>query len=324
MLAMKLLVLGGTQFVGRHIAEALLDGGHAVSILNRGRSSDELPSMVERLRGDRDAGTAGLAALSGRRWDACIDVSGYTAQQVGASAGMLRASVGHYVFISAVSVYGDPAHGPVDESQPRLPPAAPDVVEVTRSTYGPLKVTCENLVQETFGDRCALLRPQVVAGAHDPHDRFSYWVRRATEGGEMLAPGDGSDHVQVIDARDCARFVRIACENALRGAFNLAGPRLTWSDFMVTLGARAVTWVGKEIIAKSGITEFELPLYRATGGPRSSLMNVSNARAVGAGLVLSDLSATVRDVKNWLRVHRMAPALSPEREAALIAMSRCP
>src|SRR5262245_44241517 len=203
---MKVLVLGGTQFVGRHIVEALLDGGHAVSIFNRGRSSDQLPFAVERLRGDRDAGATGLAALSGRRWDACIDVSGYTARQVQASAAMLRASVGHYIFISAVSVYGDPAQGPVHESQPRVPPAEPAGGEVTRSTYGPLKVTCENLVQEFFGDRCALLRPQVVAGTHDPLDRFSYWVRRANEGGEMLAPGDGSDYVQVIDARDCARF----------------------------------------------------------------------------------------------------------------------
>jgi 2'-hydroxyisoflavone reductase len=156
---MRVLVLGGTQFVGRHIVEVLLDGGHAVSTFNRGMSRDELPAAVERLRGDRDAAPAGLEVLIGRTWDACVDVSGYTAQQVRSSADTLRGSVGHYIFVSAVSVYGDPAHGPVDESQPRLPPAEADVVEVNRATYGPLKVTCENLVQDTFGDRCALLRP---------------------------------------------------------------------------------------------------------------------------------------------------------------------
>src|SRR5262245_44270204 len=106
------------------------------------------------------------------------------------------------MFISAVSVYGDPARGPVDENEPRLAPAAEDVDEITRSTYGPLKVTCENLVQDAFSGRCALLRPQVMAGPHDPLDRFSYWVRRATLGGEMLAPGDGSDHVQFVDVHD--------------------------------------------------------------------------------------------------------------------------
>jgi 2'-hydroxyisoflavone reductase len=138
----------------------------------------------------------------------------------------------------------------------------------------------------------------------------------------MLAPGNGSDYVQVIDARDCARFVRTACEHALAGAFNLAGPRVTWTDFMAVLGAGTVTWVAKEIIAKSGITEFELPLYRAAGAARSSLMHVSNARAIGAGLALTDLPETVRDVRSWLRGRHMAPALSREREAALIAMSR--
>ena len=319
---MRVLVLGGTQFVGRHIVEVLLDGGHAVTTFNRGMSRDELPAAVERLRGDRDAGAAGLDALTGRSWDACVDVSGYTAKQVRASAEMLRGRVAHYIFISAVSVYGDPPHGPVDESQPRLPPAEADIVEVTRATYGPLKVTCEDLVQDTFGDRCTLLRPQVIAGPHDPLDRFSYWVRRATEGGEMLAPGDGSDYVQVIDARDCACFVRTACEHAFAGAFNLAGPRITWSEFMATLGAGAVTWVAKEIIAKSGITEFELPLYRATSAPRSSLMHVSNARALGAGLALTDLAETVREVRSWLTGQHVAPALSREREAALIAMAR--
>jgi 2'-hydroxyisoflavone reductase len=319
---MKILVLGGTQFVGRHIVAALVNGGHAVSVFNRGRSRDALPAEVEWLRGDRDEGLAGLGALTGHRWDACVDVSGYTARHVRASTAKLRANVGHYVFVSAVSVYGDPAHGPVYESESRLAPAGEDVFEVTRSTYGPLKVTCENLVQEAFAGRCALLRPQVIAGSHDPLDRFSYWVRRATQRGEMLAPGDGSDHVQVIDARDCARFTCTVCEKVLTGAFNLAGPRVTWAEFMTTLGATQFIWVPQEVIAEAGLTEFELPLYRAAGGPRSSLMHVSNERAITAGLALSDLTSTVADVRGWLPGAKLLPALSPEREAALIALAR--
>lgn len=321
---MKVLVLGGTQFVGRHIVEAMAEAGHSVSIFTRGRSADELPARVERLRGDRDQGVPGLDALTSRTWDVCVDVSGYTARQVRASAEKLRHNVGHYVFISAVSVHGDPARGPVDETQPRSPPAGEDVIEVTGQTYGPLKVTCENIVQEIYAGRCALLRPQIVAGPHDPFDRFSYWVRRATQGGEMLAPGDGSDSVQFIDARDVARFTRIVCENALGGSFNLAGPRLTWAGFLTVLGARNVVWVSAEIIKAAGVTEFELPLYRPVGGPRSSLMHVSNARAVAAGLTLTDPVVTANDVRTWLSENDLLPALSPDREAALISIASAP
>jgi 2'-hydroxyisoflavone reductase len=319
---MKILVLGGTQFVGRHIVEVLARAGHAVSILNRGRSRDELPARVERLRGDRDHGLSGLDALTARTWDACVDVSGYTPRQVRASAGKLRGSVGRYVFVSAVSVYGRPARGPIAETAPCSPPAGEEVSEVTAETYGPLKVACEQIVAEYFPDRCALLRPQVVAGPHDPIDRFSYWVRRAGRGGEMLAPGDGSDYLQYIDAGDCARFTRTVCERGLAGSFNLAGPRLTWAEFIGALGAPSVVWVSKETLAAAGVTEFELPLYRPAGSPRSGLMHVSSERAAAAGLALTEPEATIAGVRAWLRGTDGPPALVPERERALIRMFR--
>ncbi len=132
--SMKVLVLGGTQFVGRHIVEALLVAGHTVSILTRGRSPDELPTQVERLRGDRNEGALGLEALTGRSWDACVDVSGYTPQQVRPSVERLRASVKRYVFVSAVSVYGDPDDRPVRETHPLMPPASEVVTEVSGET----------------------------------------------------------------------------------------------------------------------------------------------------------------------------------------------
>ncbi len=237
-----------------------------------------------------------------------------------AGAGQCRIAgenVARYVYISAISVYGDPAQGPVDESQPRMSPADEGVTDVNAETYGPLKVTCENIVQELFDGRCALLRPQIVARPYDPFDRFSYWVRRATQGGEMLAPGDGSDYLQTIDAVDLARFTHRVCVAGHAGSFNLAGPRLTWADFMQILGANRIVWVPKEIIAASGLTEFELPLYRPAGGRRSSLMHVSNERAVAAGLTISDPRTTIANVRAWLGNCELAPALSPEREAAL-------
>lgn len=331
---MNVIVLGGTQFVGWHIVEALRARGHRVTTLTRGRTPDEPADSVERLRGDRDAGPAGLAALSGRSWDACIDVSGYTPRQVRPSAEALRSRVARYVFISAVSVYGDPIDRPVTEAHPRVSPAAEGATEVVGEMYGRLKVACEDIVQQLYGDGCTLFRPQIVAGPHDPLDRYSYWVRRAGQGGEMLAPGDGRDHVQVIDARDVGRFSATAIERGLGGAFNLAGPRLPWANFLRVLGAEDPVWVPADVVRAQGVTEFELPLFRPERGPRSGLMDVSAERALAAGLELTPPHVTARDTRAWLvereqaaqdgrsRAARLDPALAPEREAELIRIAR--
>ncbi len=318
---MRVLILGGTQFIGRHIVETLLGAGHRVSILTRGKTPDELPASVERFRGDRDEGERGLAALTGRSWDVCIDVSGYTPRQVRPSAETLLPRVKRYVFVSAVSVYGDPQIRPVVETHPRLHPADEDVTEVNGETYGALKVTCENIVQAVYAERSTLLRPQVVVGPYDPSGRYAYWAQRAERGGEMLAPGDGSDHLQVIDVRDLARFVKAVIESDLGGVFNLAGPRLTWAEFLKILGAEKVVWIAAEILQAAGLTFLELPLFRPEHGPRSSLMDVSNEQARRAGLTLTDPRLTLEDMRAWLRGKDPPPALSPEREAELIAIA---
>jgi 2'-hydroxyisoflavone reductase len=319
---MEVLVLGGTQFVGRHIVEALVAAGHRVSILTRGVSPDELPPEVERLRGDRDAGPAGLGALAGRTWDACIDVSGYTPRQVRASAELLRDGVKQYLYVSAVSAYGDPDERPVLETHPLLPPAAEDVTDVNGETYGPLKVACEQIVQEIYASRCTILRPQVVVGPHDPSGRYTYWVQRAMQGGEMLAPGDGSDHLQVIDVRDVARFVRTATQERVTGVFNLAGPRITWAAFIELLGASVPVWVPAPILLAAGLTFLELPLYRPERGARASLMDVSSDRARAAGLTLTAPEVTLRDTRAWVQGRQLTAGLPPEREAALIRLAR--
>lgn len=272
--------------------------------------------------GDRDEGAAGLGALAGRAWDVCVDVSGYTPRQVRASAKMLRDRVGRYVFVSAVRVYGDPVERPVRETHPRVPPAGEEVTEINGETYGALKVACEEIVREVYGKRSTILRPQIVVGPYDPSRRYSYWVNRAAEGGEMLAPGGGSDHVQFIDARDLARFARKIVENDLGGVFNLAGPRLTWGEFLRVLGARNLVWVPAEIIKGAGVTEFELPLFRPERGEASGLMDVSNERAIAAGLVLTDPEVTVKDMREWMRGREFVPTLSAERERELIRAAR--
>ena len=316
---MHVLVLGGTQFVGRYIVEALLTAKHRVSILNRGHSPDLLPSEVERLRGDRDDRVAGIGALAGRTWDACIDVSGYTPRQVRSSAEFLHGRIQRYLFVSAVSVYGDPVDRPVVETHPCVIPVSEDVTDVNAETYGRLKVTCENLIHDLYGDRSTILRPQIIVGPHDTWNRYTYWIRRAALPGPMLAPGDGSDHVQFIDIRDVARFAVSTIERQLPGPFNLAGPRLTWSEFMSLLEVEDPVWVPAEILRQAGVNEFELPLFRTEHGPRSGLMDVSNERACREGLILTDPQTTLSDTRNAMRELEFELPLSPEREAALLS-----
>ncbi|MEJ0089725.1 MAG: NAD-dependent epimerase/dehydratase family protein [Limisphaerales bacterium] len=319
---MKILVLGGTKFIGRHIVETLFAAGHTISILTRGNSSDELPPEIERLRGDRDLGSAGLVALKDCSWDVCVDVSGYTPRQVRASAEMLLSRIKRYIFISTVSIYQDFIEAPVLENRPRMPAAGEDVTVVNGETYGPLKVTCENIVNEIYGSRCTILRPQIVVGPYDHTGRYAYWVQRAAKGGEMLAPGDGSDHLQVIDVRDLAGFVRSVAENNLEGTFNLAGPRLTWSDFFSMLGVQNAVWVSADILKSANVTFAELPLFLPQDSPRCNLMNVSHDRANVAGLQITEPKLTLRDFQTWIKNQQPAPTLSAEREAELIRMSK--
>ncbi|GGM11180.1 NAD-dependent epimerase/dehydratase family protein [Deinococcus aerophilus] len=319
---MNILILGGTQFVGRHIVEAFLDKGHAVTVLTRGKSKDELSAEVERLHGDRNKGAAGLSALEGRRWDACVDVSGYTPGQVRASAEALQGRVDRYVFISTVSVYAEPGRHPVREDDPLSTGAAEDVTEVTGETYGPLKVTCERIVQEVYGGACTLLRPQIVAGPFDHTARYPYWVDRAARGGTVLAPGDGQDHVQVIDARDLARFTVTVTEEQVGGIFNLAGPRLTWAEFLTVLEVTDARWTDPQALEKHGLAARDLPLYLPEHGEQAGLMDVDNTRAVSAGLTLTDPATTARDTRAWSQGAGLPYTLTPEREAALLSVSQ--
>ena len=319
---MTVLVLGGTRFIGRHIVEALCAAGHDVTVFTRGQSPDELPAQVQRLHGDRSAGAAGLAALEGRRWDACVDVSGYTPLQVRASAEGLRDRVGRYVFVSTVSTYASLAQAPIVESHPLHAEADETLTQVTNDTYGPLKVTCERIVRDTYGARTTILRPQIVAGPFDPTGRHTYWVQRAMRGGEVLVPGDGSDHVQVVDARDIARFTLAVLEHDIPGIFNCAGPRLTWSSFVDALGISSPVWVSAEAIRTAGLTFADLPLYIPDASDSAGAMHVDHAAATAAGFTQTDPAVTIADTRAWLRAHPMTPVLTADREADIIAMSR--
>ena len=234
--AMNLLLLGGTQFVGRHIVLSALERGHSVTTFTRGQTPDDLPEAVTRLHGDRSEVNSGLDALNSGRWDACIDVSGYLPRVVGQSARLLRGRVGRYLFISTVSVYAPGERDTTTEDSPVIE-LEDSATEDTAAHYGGLKVLCERMVSGLYGEQATHVRPHLVAGPGDHTRRFTYWPEALAAGRlvpdqKVLAPGDGSDPVQYIDARDLAAFVVHLTEQDMGGTFHTAVPPMSWHAFL--------------------------------------------------------------------------------------------
>ena len=300
---MNLLVLGGTQFVGRHIVLAALERGHSVTTFTRGQTPDDLPETVTRLHGDRLNMNGGLDALQSGRWDACIDVSGYLPRVVRQSAEALKNQVNRYLFISTVSVYAPGERETTTEDAPVIElddPASED----TKAHYGGLKVLCEQAVNEVYGRRATHVRPHIVAGPGDHTRRFTFWPEALAAQSEVLAPGDGSDPVQYIDARDLADFVVHLLEQGTPGTFHTAVPPMSWHAFLNELadGLRSqaeLVWTPKETLKARSLGWNELPLYLPRADDDTALMRVDSARAVAAGLRCRPLAETARDTLAW-------------------------
>lgn len=306
---MKLLVLGGTQFVGRAIVLEALARGHAVSIFTRGQHGDDLPQAVERLRGDRDGD---LGALEHRTWDAAIDVSGYVPRVVRQSAELLESAVKRYLFISTVSVYVDGQ----DEDAPLAQLPDPGVEAVTGETYGGLKALCEGAVQAVYGERATVVRPGLVVGPHDHTDRFTFWARNLADKPTFPMIGSPETPFQVIDARDLAAFVVRLLEEDLPGAFNAVGEHLTWGDVPRAVGGRAeAVWRDDAAMVAQNL---QLPL---AGAGWAGAMRAPDSRAVSAGLTRRPLSGSVRDLLAWVRETGRPIndfGLTPEKERELL------
>ncbi|HEX2202382.1 MAG TPA: NAD-dependent epimerase/dehydratase family protein [Longimicrobium sp.] len=320
---MKLLVLGGTRFVGRFMVEAALERGHRVTLFNRGKTDPEGVPGAEHLTGDR---TEGLDALAGRTWDAVIDSSGYAAKHVRASAGALAGAVGRYVFVSTISVYSDFARPGMDEDGPVFDP---DFESLDRAgdRYGPMKVACERVVEGVYGDRALVVRPGIVAGPDDYTDRLPYWVRRIAAGGEVLAPGRPHAPVQLIDARDLGAWLVRMTEEGASGTYNAVGPEAPYTlrevlDTVrrVTGSDAAFTWVSDDFLLEQGLTPWgELPFWQPA--EEEGVFRVDNRRAVAAGLAFRPLADTVRDVAAARATHHPGERVSGiprEREAELL------
>jgi 2'-hydroxyisoflavone reductase len=319
------LIIGGTGFLGRHLVEAALGEGHRVTLFNRGLRGPGLFPEVETIEGDREAD---LPVLRGRRWDAAIDTCGYVPRVVRASAGMLADAVDHYTFVSSISVYSDGIAPGADEEAPVQELADEEVEVVTGETYGGLKVLCELAAGEEMPGRVLNVRPGLISGPHDPTDRFTYWPRRISAGGEVLAPDHPGCRVQFIDVRDLAAWMVEVSAEQRTGTYNATGPdydlqmgRLLAECETVSNGGAELVWVSEEFLEEHEVEPFtELPLWL----PREygALQAIDCEKAIVAGLTFRPLSETITDVLEWDRTRgedeRPAAGLGPERERELL------
>jgi 2'-hydroxyisoflavone reductase len=322
---MKLLILGGTVFLGPELVELARARGHEVTLFNRGKTRPGLFPDVEKLHGDRDGQ---LDALKGRRWDAVIDTSGYVPRLVGLSAALLAPAVERYLFISSISAYAEGVRAPVLEEAATAPLADPASEDVQKD-YGALKAACERAAEAALPGRALSIRPGLIVGPGDPTDRFTYWPVRLARGGEVLAPGDGADPVQVIDVRDLAALAVRCAEDRRSGLMNAVGPvgRLTMRGLVAGCAAGvgadpSATWVEAGFLDAQHVAPWsDLPAWM---GKDEALAQCANARAVAAGLACRPVADTARDTLDWWRglpeERRRSPkaGLAPAREAEVL------
>jgi 2'-hydroxyisoflavone reductase len=326
---MKLLVLGGTLFLGRHVVAAALRCGHRVTTFTRGRTNPRLFPEAEALHGDRDGD---LGALGGRTWDAVVDTSAYVPRQAAAAAEALRGRIGRYCLISTGSVYAAFPAGGAREGTATQAAADDPEAACSPSMYGPLKLGCERRIVDSFDDRALVIRPGVLAGPHDPTGRLGYWVHRVATGGEVLAAGDPAHPVQLLDARDLAAWLIPLLEEGGAGVFNASGPpalltmaRLLETCRMVAASDARLTWVDDAFLLEQGVTPWsDVPLWLPADVPSPML---DSRRAQAAGLRCRPLSDTVRDVlADDVNIQRVAggpprpEAISGDRERELLRL----
>ncbi|UOV05040.1 NAD-dependent epimerase/dehydratase family protein [Pseudoxanthomonas sp. F37] len=333
---LDILILGGTGFTGPFQVEYALKRGHKVTLFNRGkRPSPEWPAAVEQLHGDRNTGD--LAALKGRKWDVCIDNPTSLPFWVRDAGQVLKGNVGHYLFISTISVYADSSKPGIDENSPLAQYKGKDAMAETQQTlradienlYGPLKALSEAEAHKQFGKNVTIVRPGYIVGPRDETDRFTYWPHRVAQGGEILVPGDGQDPIQIIDGRDLGEWMIRLAEAGTTGTFNACGPDYPLSMDAMLYGCQAVTGGGMTLthVSPAFLDEQQvgLPIWvPSKDNPYAGYGAVSNERAIAAGLTFRPLATTVQDLLAWFgslpaeRQAKLGAGITREKEAELL------
>ncbi len=334
---MKILILGGTRFVGRKIVEAALTRGHSITLFNRGRGDPGLFPKVERLKGDR---SSDLDVLQGRSWDVVVDTSGYMPKDVRAAAEALVGSVAQYIYISTASVYKDWTQS-MDETAQVHELSDEDLASAERldvgefpdggsygKYYGGLKAECERAVQAVMRDRAMIVRPGAITGPDDYCNRFVYWTDRISQGGQVLCPDRPDAPVRYIDARDLADWVILSAERGTAGVYNALGDHsVTFGQYLtackkVTESDAKLVWVAEEQLLGNDVAPWaDMPLWLP--GEYNGFFSTKDAKAMQQGLAYRSVEETVRDSLAWLK--ESAPrfdepdGLSLEREAELLS-----
>jgi 2'-hydroxyisoflavone reductase len=327
---MRILIIGGTRFLGRHLVDSALGRGHEVTLFNRGKTNPDLFPQLETILGDREKDVVKLADL-GRTWDAAIDVAGYLPRIVRLSVEALEPRVSRYVYISSLSVYENFREVGIDESYPVGKIEDETIEEITEETYGPLKALCEKTVQDLYGERALIVRPGLIVGPHDPTDRFTYWPVRVARGGDVLAPQKPEAGIQVVDVRDLSEFIIRLIEENASGVYNATGP-----DYELTIGkllevSKRIS--GSEANLRWGSLEFlkqhkvepwsDMPTWIPDDEEGLGFSRIDVSKAIAAGLKFRPLEETVRDTLAWAQTrpddHKWRAGLTAEREAQVLA-----
>jgi 2'-hydroxyisoflavone reductase len=328
---LDLLILGGTAFLGPEFIEAALARGHKVTLFNRGKTNPQLFPDLEKLRGDRDGQ---LDALAGRKWHAVVDTSGYVPRIVKMSAELLAPNVDHYVFISTISVYKDMAVPGADETAAVAELTEPGSEDVPKF-YGALKALCEQAAEAAMPGRVTNIRPGLIVGPGDPTGRYTYWPTRIARGGEILAPGPGTDPVQMIDVRDLAEWMVRVIEQRVVGTYNALGPAKTLTMAELLDGTRAgvaardakFTWVDAAFLEQEQVAAWqEMPVWIPPEGEYAGAGTTSNARAVAKGLTFRPVADTARATLDWFTAlpadkqatYSKRAGLAPDKEQAVL------
>lgn len=340
--SLSVLILGGSGFLGTHQVRYALSRGHNVTLFNRGRSAGERPAVVEELVGDRDIGD--YRALEGRKFDVCIDNPAAVPHWVRDAASGLKGNIGHYIFISTISVYAGSDQIGSDESAPREKYAGKNAIAETSdelrrnrsSLYGPLKALSEDEAHHQYPGITTVIRPGLIVGPGDETDRFTYWPVRLARGGKVLVP-PLADPVQIIDVRDLAEWTIRMAESKVTGDFNGVGPNFELSTGAMLHGINALTTKGAvlheasaEFLTRQKVNAWsDLPVWVPGQGVTVGFHRRSNARAIAAGLTFRPLATTAADTLIWFeqqtaaRKNRLRAGLSPQREAELLTLLGC-
>ncbi len=336
---MKILIIGGTKFLGRHLVAAAQAKNHEVTLFHRGKHLSEGIEAVEEIFGDRNQD---LDKLENRHWDACLDTSGYLPQTVKASAEALKNSVEQYVFISSISAYADFSDSDYDESAPlavlseeqkvkagKIDPKGEITAVALEDMYGALKFLCEREVSDAFPEKKLIIRSGLIVGSYDSTDRFTYWVMRVAQGGEVLAPGNSNRFIQLIDARDLAEWIIKMIGDKQSGIYNVTGKpfELTMEMMLeqiktVSQSDASFTWVEEDFLNREKVREWsEMPLYMPESVKEmQGFLSANIDKALEKGLNFRPLSDTIRNTLDWRKskTDAMKSGIDAERERELL------